>query len=52
VPIEDIALPEPPGDAALAGASKKALQARVEELAASRPGDVAQQLRGWLSEDS
>ena len=25
---------------------------RVEEIAGQRPSDVAQQLRGWLAEDS
>jgi flagellar M-ring protein FliF len=52
IPIEELALPAGPSAAELEGASKKALQARVEDLAAAKPAEVAQQLRGWLSEDS
>jgi flagellar M-ring protein FliF len=33
-------------------AEKKALQNRVEEIAQTRPSDVAAQLRGWLATDA
>src|SRR4051812_27981368 len=33
-------------------AEKKALQNRVEEIAQTRPSDVAAQLRGWLAADA
>jgi flagellar M-ring protein FliF len=52
IPVDDIALPPGPSPAELEAANKKALQGRVEEIAGQRPGDVAQQLRGWLAEDS
>ena len=52
IPIDDIGLPEGPSQAQLEGMNKRQLQARVEELAQARPDDVAQQLRGWLAEDS
>ena len=38
-----------PSEAELAGHQKKQMQARIEELAAERPSDVAMQLRSWLS---
>ena len=41
-----------PSQGELEAANKKALQGRVEEIAGQRPSDVAQQLRGWLAEDS
>jgi flagellar M-ring protein FliF len=52
IPVEDIALPEAPSPLEIAAAQKKALQAKVEDLAVQRPADVAQQLRGWLAADS
>jgi flagellar biosynthesis/type III secretory pathway M-ring protein FliF/YscJ len=52
IPVDEIALPTTPSPAEIEAANKKALQGRVEELAQTRPGDVAQQLRGWLAEDS
>jgi flagellar M-ring protein FliF len=52
IPVDEIALPATPSPAEIEAANKKALQGRVEELAQTRPGDVAQQLRGWLAEDS
>jgi flagellar biosynthesis/type III secretory pathway M-ring protein FliF/YscJ len=52
IPVEDIALPEAPNPNEIAAAAKKALQAKVEDLADQRPADVAQQLRGWLAADS
>jgi flagellar biosynthesis/type III secretory pathway M-ring protein FliF/YscJ len=50
--VDDIALPAGPNPHELEAANKKALQGRVEEIAGQRPSDVAQQLRGWLAEDS
>jgi hypothetical protein len=50
LPVEDIALPSAPSPLEIEAAQKKALQSRVEDLAASRPADVASQLRGWLGE--
>ncbi len=44
--------PSGPSQGELEAANKKALQGRVEEIAGQRPSDVAQQLRGWLAEDS
>jgi flagellar M-ring protein FliF len=41
-----------PSSAELAAVEKKALQGRVEEIAQSRPSDVAAQLRGWLAAES
>jgi flagellar M-ring protein FliF len=52
IPVDDIALPSGPSQGELEAANKKALQGRVEEIAGQRPSDVAQQLRGWLAEDS
>ncbi|MDX6570399.1 MAG: flagellar M-ring protein FliF [Gaiellales bacterium] len=52
IPVDDIALPAGPNHHELEAANKKALQGRVEEIAGQRPSDVAQQLRGWLAEDS
>jgi flagellar M-ring protein FliF len=52
IPVDDIALPSGPNQHELEAANKKALQGRVEDIAGQRPGDVAQQLRGWLAEDS
>jgi flagellar M-ring protein FliF len=52
IPVDDIALPAGPSQGELEAANKKALQGRVEEIAGQRPNDVAQQLRGWLAEDS
>ena len=52
IPVDDIALPAGPSHHELEAANKKALQGRVEEIAGQRPSDVAQQLRGWLAEDS
>ena len=52
IPVDDIALPAGPNPHELEAANKKALQGRVEEIAGQRPSDVAQQLRGWLAEDS
>lgn len=52
IPVDDIALPSGPSQHELEAANKKALQGRVEEIAGQRPSDVAQQLRGWLAEDS
>jgi flagellar M-ring protein FliF len=52
IPVDDIALPPGPSAGELEAANKKALQGRVEEIAGQRPSDVAQQLRGWLAEDS
>jgi flagellar M-ring protein FliF len=52
IPVDDIALPAGPNQHELEAANKKALQGRVEEIAGQRPSDVAQQLRGWLAEDS
>jgi flagellar M-ring protein FliF len=52
IPVDDIALPPGPSQGELEAANKKALQGRVEEIAGQRPNDVAQQLRGWLAEDS
>jgi flagellar M-ring protein FliF len=52
IPVDDIALPVGPSHHELEAANKKALQGRVEEIAGQRPSDVAQQLRGWLAEDS
>jgi flagellar M-ring protein FliF len=52
IPVDDIALPASPNPRELEAANKKALQGRVEEIAGQRPSDVAQQLRGWLAEDS
>jgi flagellar M-ring protein FliF len=52
IPVDDIALPAGPSHGELEAANKKALQGRVEEIAGQRPSDVAQQLRGWLAEDS
>jgi flagellar M-ring protein FliF len=52
IPVDDITLPSGPSQGELEAANKKALQGRVEEIAGQRPGDVAQQLRGWLAEDS
>jgi flagellar biosynthesis/type III secretory pathway M-ring protein FliF/YscJ len=52
IPVDDIALPSGPSSGELEAANKKALQGRVEEIAGQRPSDVAQQLRGWLAEDS
>jgi len=37
--------------AKLSAALTKALQNRVEEIAQTRPSDVAAQLRGWLATD-
>ncbi len=52
IPVDDIALPPGPSQGELEAANKKALQGRVEDIAGQRPNDVAQQLRGWLAEDS
>jgi flagellar M-ring protein FliF len=52
IPVEDIELPVAPSPLEIAAAQKKALQAKVEDLADQRPADVAQQLRGWLAADS
>jgi flagellar M-ring protein FliF len=52
IPVDDIALPPGPSSNEIEAANKKALQGRVEEIAGQRPSDVAQQLRGWLAEDS
>ncbi len=52
IPVDDIALPSGPSQGELEAINKKALQGRVEEIAGQRPSDVAQQLRGWLAEDS
>jgi hypothetical protein len=52
IPVDDITLPSGPSQGELEAANKKALQGRVEEIAGQRPSDVAQQLRGWLAEDS
>jgi flagellar M-ring protein FliF len=52
IPVDDIALPSGPSQGELEAANKRALQGRVEEIAGQRPSDVAQQLRGWLAEDS
>jgi flagellar M-ring protein FliF len=52
IPVDDISLPSGPSQGELEAANKKALQGRVEEIAGQRPSDVAQQLRGWLAEDS
>ncbi len=52
IPVDDIALPAGPNSNEIEAANKKALQGRVEEIAGQRPSDVAQQLRGWLAEDS
>jgi flagellar M-ring protein FliF len=52
IPVDDIALPPGPSQGEIEAANKKALQGRVEEIAGQRPNDVAQQLRGWLAEDS
>ena len=52
IPVDDIALPAGPNPHELEAANKKALQGRVEEIAGQRPSDVAQQLRGWLPDDS
>ncbi|HEY1478576.1 MAG TPA: flagellar basal-body MS-ring/collar protein FliF [Gaiellales bacterium] len=52
IPVDDIALPPGPSHGEIEAANKKALQGRVEEIAGQRPSDVAQQLRGWLAEDS
>jgi flagellar M-ring protein FliF len=52
IPVDEIALPSGPSQGELEAANKKALQGRVEEIAGQRPSDVAQQLRGWLAEDS
>jgi flagellar M-ring protein FliF len=51
--IEDL-MPSLPGpsSAELQAVEKRALQGRVEEIATSRPSDVAAQLRGWLSAES
>jgi flagellar M-ring protein FliF len=52
IPVDDITMPSGPSQGELSAANKKALQGRVEEIAGQRPSDVAQQLRGWLAEDS
>jgi flagellar M-ring protein FliF len=52
IPVDDITMPSGPSQNELSAANKKALQGRVEEIAGQRPSDVAQQLRGWLAEDS
>jgi flagellar M-ring protein FliF len=52
IPVDDIAMPSGPSQGELEAINKKALQGRVEEIAGQRPSDVAQQLRGWLAEDS
>jgi flagellar biosynthesis/type III secretory pathway M-ring protein FliF/YscJ len=52
IPIDDISLPGGPTTAEIEAANKKALQGRIEEIAQQRPNDVAQQLRGWLAEES
>ncbi len=41
-----------PSSAELQAVEKRALQGRVEDIATSRPSDVAAQLRGWLSAES
>jgi flagellar M-ring protein FliF len=41
-----------PSAAELQAVEKKALQARVEDIAQTRPADVAAQLRGWLATES
>ena len=41
-----------PSQGEIHAAEKKALQARVEEIALNRPSDVAAQLRGWLATDA
>jgi flagellar biosynthesis/type III secretory pathway M-ring protein FliF/YscJ len=51
IPIDEIALPTAPSAEQLEAAQKKMLQAKVEDVARERPGDVAAQLRGWLAED-
>ena len=38
-----------PSQGEIHAAEKKALQGRVEEIAQTRPSDVAAQLRGWLA---
>jgi flagellar M-ring protein FliF len=41
-----------PSQGEIHAAEKKALQGRVEEIAQTRPSDVAAQLRGWLATDA
>ena len=41
-----------PSQGEIHAAEKKALQGRVEEIAQTRPADVAAQLRGWLATDA
>jgi flagellar M-ring protein FliF len=41
-----------PSAAELQAVEKKALQNKVEDIATSRPADVAAQLRGWLASES